>query len=286
MSAIVRPAEQGDVDSVVDLLFDNMSQKVPRERWRRLLDYPWRPADADLGRVAVDGDRVVGFLGLVYVDRPIGGHIERFCNICAWYLLKSHRGQGIGQQIQFSAVADPRMTYTIMTATAATGRAFATNSGFSVLDDKRYILRRDASVRRTIELIDDPDRIAPLLAPDDRNILEKHRPYNVKHLLARSGGEGCYIVMQIKRKGEDIDYHEVMYASDRRLLAETAPSIASALLPSDTAVLAIDPRFLAATPEWETEALRLPRWYRSARVEPANVDHLYGEIALLDLKLP
>ena len=286
MSVIVRPAEQGDIDAVVDLLFDNMSQKVPKERWRRLLDYPWRPADADLGRVAVDGDRIVGFLGLVYADRPIGGRIERFCNICAWYLLKSHRGQGVGQEIQFSAVADPRMTYTIMTATVATGRAFESHSGFQVLDDKRYLLRRDAGARRTIELIDDPDRIAPLLAPDDRIILEQHRPYNVRHLLARAGGEACYIVMQVKRKGEDIDYHEVMYASDGRLLREFAPSIANALLPSDTAVFAIDPRFLPEPSDWEAETLRLPRWYRSARVEPAKIDHLYGEIPLLDLKLP
>jgi hypothetical protein len=135
-------------------------------------------------------------------------------------------------------------------------------------------------------LTDDPDRIAPLLDPDDRIILEQHRPYKVQHLLARVGAEACYIVMQVKRKGADIDYHEVMYASEGRLLAETAPAIANALLPSDTAVLAIDPRFLPSTPDWETEPLRLPRWYRSARVEPAKIDHLYGEIPLLDLKLP
>lgn len=286
MSVIVRPAEQSDIDSVVDLLFHNMSQKVSKERWRRLLDYPWRPVDADLGRIAVDDGRIVGFLGLVYVDRPIGGRIERFCNICAWYLLKSHRGQGIGQEIQFSAVADPRMTYTIMTATAATGRAFASHSGFRVLDDTRYLLRRAAGAHRAVELLDDPDRIAPLLASDDRTILEQHRPYNVRHLLARAGGEACYIVMQVKRKGEDIDYHEIMYASDGRLLCELAPWIAGALLPSDTAVLAIDPRFLPTAMDWESEALRLPRWYRSARVEPAKIDHLYGEVALLDLKLP
>jgi len=286
MSVIVRPAEEGDVEPVVDLLFDNMSQKVPKQRWRRLLDYPWRPADADLGRVAVDNDRIVGFLGLVYVDRPIDGRVERFCNICAWYLLKSHRGQGIGQEIQFSAVADPRMTYTIMTATAATGRAFGANSGFKVLDDTRYLLRRRANARRMVELIDDPDRIASLLSSEDRAILEQHRPYNVRHLVARAGDEACYIVMQVKRKGEDIDYHEVMYASDGRLLREFAPAIANTILPSDSAVFAIDRRFLPETPDWESEALRLPRWYRSARVEPARIDHLYGEIALLDLKLP
>ena len=286
MSVIVRPTEEGDIDAVVDLLFDNMSQKVPKERWRRLLDYPWRPADADRGRVAVDGDRIVGFLGLVYADRPIGGHIERFCNICAWYLLKSHRGQGVGQEIQFSAVADPRQTYTIMTATAATGRAFGSNSGFQVLDDTRYLLRRRVGSDRSIELIDDAEEIAPQLASGDRVILEQHRRYNIRHLLVRSGDQSCYVAMQVKRKGEDIDYHEVMYASDWRLLGETAQALANALLPSDSAVLAIDRRFLTSEPHWERETIRLPRWYRSARVEPARIDHLYGEVALLDLKLP
>jgi GNAT superfamily N-acetyltransferase len=285
MSVIVRPAEEGDIDSVVDLLFDNMSQKVTKERWRRLLDYPWRPADANLGYVAVDGDRAVGFLGLVYADRPIGGRVERFCNICAWYLLKDYRGKGIGQRIQFGSVADPDMTYTIMTATLATGRAFGGNSDFKVLDDTRHVLRRRASSRSDRDLIDDPDRIEPLLSDGDKKILRDHRPYNVRHLLVRAGSDACYIVMQVKRKGEDIDYHEVMYASDQRVLEKSAQAIADTILPSDTAVFAIDRRFLPTALDWEVETIRLPRWYRSARVPPERIDHLYGEIPLLDLKL-
>lgn len=283
---VVRPAEEGDIEEVVDLLFGNMSQKVPKERWRRLLDYPWRPADADRGRVAVDGGRIVGFLGLVYADRAIGGHVERFCNICAWYLLKSHRGQGIGQEIQFSAVADPRQTYTIMTATAATGRAFAAHSGFEVLDDTRYLLRRRSGAAATVDLIEDPAGIATDLSSGDQTILDHHLPYNIRHLLVRVGGQSCYVVMQVKRKGEDIDYHEVMYASDWRLLGEGAQALANTLLPSDSAVLAIDQRFLSGERDWDREVIRLPRWYRSAQVEPGRIDHLYGEVALLDLKLP
>jgi GNAT superfamily N-acetyltransferase len=284
MSVEVRPAAVDDIDQIVDLLYGHMSQKITKERWRNVLDYPWRPADADHGCVAVDGGRVVGFLGLVYVDRPIAGRVERFCNICAWYLLKSHRGQGIGQRIQFESVIDPRMTYTIMTATAATGRAFGENSGFSVLDDSRYLLRRRAG-GTDVDIIDDPNTIAPRLSPGDRKLLVDHRPYNMRHLYVRAGEGSCYVAMQVKRKGDDIDYHEVMYASEPAFFANFGQALADTILATDKSVLAIDKRFLPQM-QWESETIRLPRWYRSASVPPALIDHLYGEVALLDLKLP
>jgi GNAT superfamily N-acetyltransferase len=286
MSVTVRPAEADDIDAVVDLLYGNMSSKVAKSRWRTLLDYPWRPADADRGRVAVDAGRIVGFLGLVYADRPIAGRAERFCNICAWYLLKPYRGQGIGQRIQFDAVRDPATTYTIMTATAATGRAFAGNSGFRVLDDSRYLLHRGSGGRIDLDLTDDPDSIGARISGPDRTILADHRACNLRHLLVHAGEARCYLVMQVKRKGEDVDYHEVLHASDLGALDTLAPALADSILPDDRAVLAIDRRFIARTPPWESETIRLPRWYRSSAVPPAAIDHLYGEVALLDLKLP
>ena len=288
MSVEVRPAVADDIDQIVDLLYGHMSQKLSPERWRNILDYPWRPADADRGCVAVDNGRVVGFLGLVYADRPIDGRTTRFCNICAWYLLKSHRGQGIGQRIQFASVADPAMTYTIMTATAATGQAFGTNSGFKVLDDSRYLLRRRTG---GADLEISEGAIGEKLAAQDRVLFEDHRPYNMRHLFLRAGGSSCYVAMQVKRKGDDIDYHEVMYASDQRFLAAHAQALADTILTGEKSVLAIDKRFVErflvpGAPAWESETLRLPRWYRSASVPPAKIDHLYGEVALLDLKLP
>jgi GNAT superfamily N-acetyltransferase len=282
MSIAVRPAETGDIDAVCELLHENMSGKISKERWRNLLDYAWRPVDAGRGMVALDGRRLVGFLGLVYADRPIDGRTERFCNICAWYLLKDYRGRGIGRKIQLASIADPNVTYTILTATAATGRAFAAY-GFQVLDAARYIARRGGAAA-DLEYINDRNAIEPLLDPISRNIFEAHRSFNLRHVLARAGGRSCYLVMQVKRKGDDVSYHEVLYLSDAAFFAEHVQGLANGLLDHGNSVLAIDKRFLAGSMPWETETLGLPRWYRS-HLGPAKIDHLYSEIPLLDLKL-
>ena len=288
MSVIVRPAERGDIDSVVDLLFDNMSQKVPKERWRRLLDYPWRPADADRGRVAVDGDRIVGFLGLVYVDRPIGGRIERFCNICAWYLLKiaSRAGHRPGNPVQRRR----RSAHDLHDHDGDRWRPGAPSrrtAAFRCSTIRAIMLRRSAGDAATVELIDDPDRIAPLLAPEDRTILEHHRPYNRqpspravrrRGVLHRDAGEA-------EGRGHRLSRGHVCErsAAPREIAPvdrQHAPPVRHRG-PCDRPAVSARPRRIG-----KARRIRLPRWYRSARVEPAKIDHLYGEIALLDLKLP
>jgi GNAT superfamily N-acetyltransferase len=283
MSVTVRAAEESDIAAVCDLLHANMSSKISRERWRNLLDYPWRPPDAPRGCVAIDGERVVGFLGLVYADRTLDGAVHRTCNICAWYLLRDYRGMGLGRRIRDASVADGGITYTILTATEATGRAFRA-AGFHVLDGERSIVRR-RSGGTEIEALDDQNAIAARLDGRERRILEEHRGYNVRHFLFRSGESASYVVLQVKRKGDDIDYHELLYSGDGGFLATHAQAIANTLLPSDRAVLAFDLRFVPDGSRFEREAMRLPRWYRSAAVRREAVDHLYSEIVLLDLKL-
>jgi GNAT superfamily N-acetyltransferase len=284
MTIVVRKATEADSVGVCELLYGHMSAKIAPERWRRLLDYPWRPAAADRGCVALDGDRIVGFLGLVYADRPLGGRSARFCNICAWYLLRDYRGRGIGREMQRLSLADPHVTYTILTATAETGRAFQTRGGFSVLDSERYLVRRRSAPPADLDVVEAPDQIAAALPAGEQAVLRDHEGYNLRHLLCRRGSDSCYVVMQVKRKGEGVLYHEVMHASEPGFLVAHAPALADAILPAEKSVLAIDRRFIPGAPGWDTETMRLPRWFRSP-LPAADVDHLYSEIVLLDLKL-
>jgi GNAT superfamily N-acetyltransferase len=285
VSVLVRPAGAADIDGVCELLHTHMSAKISMARWRGLLDYPWRPADADRGIVAIDAGRVVGFLGLVYADRPIDGRTERFCNICAWYLIKDYRGRGIGQAIQREAISDPSRTYTLVTATAGTDRAFR-GSGFQVLDAERYLLSRSGGSGAGLDHWEGVEAIEALLEPAERAVLHDHRGFNLRHLLFHRGGRACYVVMQVKLKGDAIAYHEVLHASDQGFLNAHAQAIADRLLPDDRSVFAVDKRLIDHQPGAEIERLRQPRLFASPRVPPAAIDHLYNEIVLLDLKLP
>jgi GNAT superfamily N-acetyltransferase len=285
MSVVVRPAGEADIEGVCDLLHTHMSAKIAKERWRLLLDYPWRPPDADRGCLAVDGERVVGFLGLVYSDRDIDGETHRFCNICAWYLLNDYRGLGIGQEIQRQSIADPRMTYTLVTATASTDRSFR-GTGFAVLDDQRYRLRRDAESGGGLKIFEGPEAVEELITPAERLILGDHRAYNLRHVVFRAADQSCYLVLQNRKQGADISYHQALYVGNPDFLGRHGQAMANLLLHPGKSLFALDRRFVPHPPGWPHEPIPQARLYRSARLRPEQIDNLYSEIALLDLKLP
>jgi GNAT superfamily N-acetyltransferase len=281
---MIRPASGDDIEQVVGLLASKMGAKISPDRWRRLFDYPWRPSDADFGRVAVDGDRIVGFVGMVYADRPISGRPERIVNICAWYLDKEHRGLGIGAELMRRATDDATATYTILTSSSKTLHILP-SIGYRVLDDQRRVWRRrrsGASAAVTIE--GDP---APHLRDSERRLLADHAGLPVTSVLVRASGGRFLAVMSPKVKAGGLRYWDLLHVSDVELFAATAQDVADALIgPDENAVLAADLRFIAANgPGGEYERFAVPRFFKSSRLGREHIDNLYSEVQLLDLKL-
>ena len=281
MSALVRPAQVGDVGAVVELLHTHMNAKITRERWARLLDYPWRPEGVERGWLVEDGGDVVGFMGTIYSDRVIGGAVRRFCDLSSWYLLADYRGDGTGDELLQSGMAQPGVTYQTMTARRATGRKIRA-LGFSVLDDSRSLFRPTAAPGG-LPVLRDLAAIRDRLDPAQRAVFDAHAGFDLHHAIVGD----TWLVWQRKLKGDAIAYHEILHASDPAFLSSHAPGIADGIVTGERGVLAIDTRFMAPGDDPGTvEAIRLPRWYRSADVAPRDVDHLHSEVILLDQKLP
>jgi hypothetical protein len=93
--------------------------------------------------------------------------------------------------------------------------------------------------------------------------------------------------LQVKKKQQDIAYHQLLHVDQPSLLARHAEAIATAILPKQQAVLAIDRRLLPIAPAGsEIEAIPQPRLFKSRRLRRHQIDNLYNEVLLLDQKFP
>ena len=286
MSLRIRPALPDDRDRVAALLHERMNPKIPHERWGRLFEYPWRPADApDCGRILEAEGRLAGFLGATYVDRDIGDRTERIRNMSSWYLLPEHRGRGVGRAMALDLTTDGEVTTTDLTATAQVHRLLLSHGAFRVLDEKRWLVRRgDRSGGVTLL---SGAALEARLGPTDRALVAHNAYPGVLAVGIEADTSMCLLLLQIALKGAGIAYHQLLYANAPEFLARHAHAVAHALLPEGPAVLAIDRRLLPGPLEdAETETIPQPRLYKSTRLMPAEIDNLYNEILLLDQKLP
>jgi hypothetical protein len=128
---------------------------------------------------------------------------------------------------------------------------------------------------------------APGLTDAERRILADHRGLGAQGHILDAGSEGrMLLVSYVKLKGEDIAHHEILHAGDRALFSRHVRAYANAVLPQEKAVLSLDSRFVVpGTPADCATALEINRYFRPAGLAAADLDFLYSEVLLLDLKL-
>jgi GNAT superfamily N-acetyltransferase len=292
----VRPATPADINPVCRLLHDKMSRRLAPARWRRLMTYGWLEKKPDLGRVAVAEGRVVGFVGMDHADRDVAGRRERVVNICAWYLDKDHRGRGLGAELMRQATEDEAMSYTILTSSSRT-LGLLDRIGYRILDqDRRLWSRRESpqgpaaaggGTGTPLEITRHPARILSRAGEQERRILRDHADLPIAPVLIADGKESCLAVFSVKKKGEAVTYFDALHIANPPFFAARAQAIADSLLPQGgKAVLAADTRLLGPHAAGGTvERLPVARYYKSTRLKPGDIDNMYSEVQLLDLKL-
>jgi GNAT superfamily N-acetyltransferase len=281
----VRPAVASDIETVCRLLHEQMNRRLLPERWRRITSYGWLEDKPDFGRVVDDGGRIVGFVGSVYADREIAGRRERVVSMSSWYLDKAYRGQGLGFELMGSATADDSATYTMITVSPR-NLAMLPKLGYRILDHDRHVWSASGRPAAGLEIEQDVARILARVAHGQRRMLQDHAELPVRPILISTAGGNCLAVFSVKKKGEDVTYFDVMHLSDPGFFAQHAQTIADSLLPPGKAVLAADRRLLAGhETDGIVEPILVPRYYKSQRLAPSEVDNLYSELLLLDLKL-
>lgn len=290
MSAEVRPAVSTDIDAICHLLHTKMNPKIPLARWYNLMNYRWTDEIPDYGRVVDYEGQVLGYCGMVYADRTIDRphtekRNERVVSMTSWYLDKSLRGKGLGAAMLIDCTSNTEMTYATLT-NSAKPLHIQEKIGFRVLEDHRFLWHKIKTPDPALTIVSETSEIIKKATEDQRRILKDMAEQPLKPLMFETDSMRSLLLLSIKRKHQEITWFDVMYASNFEHFTAYAQLLADALLEETQSVLASDGRFVVGKSSTaKKESLPVPRFYYSSRMEPHEVDNLYSELQLLDLKL-
>jgi hypothetical protein len=255
--------------------------------WRRLFSYQWQRDEEYCGLALKDGDKAVGFIGMIFSQRRINLRDEKFCNLTAWIVEKEYRSRSLSLLLPLFRMQD----YTITDLTPSRKVYLIEKKlGFKDLDAKCRILlplgRRLRQLKaREVFITHDTEEIEKLLSREHLRILYDHKPYQCSHLLVRANDDYCYIIFT-KCKRKRIPYAHIHYISNLNLFSLTYVRIRKTILKnSNSCFIMIDSRFVKTVnlPLSFCIPFRAPKLYLSSRLDPDQIDNLYSEIVLMNL---
>ncbi len=213
----------------------------------------------NIGIVAEDNGKIVGFHGHVCSSRPLGMRLERFVNFTSWYVLKEYRGQGLGSAMVRMAISEPDTTY--MVCSLSPKRVdFYKKLGLDVLETERFVWRRDGHEYDNLEFIVDVNQILMRANPAEAKVVEDHLGLDVTPILVSTRCTQCLLLLSITRKKDDVTYYDVLYRSNplcllpaREILPKRCSRTMSASLPQ----IAVLSRMTVPVPKWKSSSRRV-----------------------------
>jgi hypothetical protein len=280
MTVELTPITDADITAVADFLHTNLNNRVHAWAWARAMSVPWKVDAPNHGFMLRDGQRVVGAHLAFYSGRLVAGQVERFCNLGAWCVLPDFRFHSL--RLLKALLAQDGYHFTDL---SPSGSVVPLNIRlkFRTLDTSTALIPNlpwpPLSRRTSISV--DPEVIENTLTGPELDLYRDHAQAGaVYHLILLRGNESCYVMLRkVTRKKLPV-FAAILYVSNAGLFRR-------AILPL-TRHLLIHYHVLATLAELRIVKHRprpsvmlsapRPKMYRSATLEPAQVDDLYSEL--------
>ena len=278
------PITDADVAAVADFLHANLNNRVPPPTWVYAMSAPWKAEGPNHGFMLRDGQRVVGVYLAFYSERTVAGRAERFCNLASWCVLPDFRAHSM--RLLKALLAQDGYHFTDL---SPTGNVIPLNARlkFRFLDTSAALMPNLPwpTLPRRTKISADPDVIASTLAGAELELYRDHaQAAAARHLVLIRGGDSCYVMFREVRAGTLPVFATILHVSNPELFRRAAGPL--------TRYLLVRHRLLATLAELRTVRYRPrlslmlssplpPKMYRSASLEPAQVDDLYSELACI-----
>lgn len=277
--AILIPYSAEYKDRAIKMFDEFKSKKITYSIWARIFENPWRHEDEVPAYMMLEGEEIVGIIGLIYGHRLINGKEVKTCNLTSWIVKPEHRNESL-----LLVMAILRLKgYTLLNLTPSKNvRTLFQKIGFDKADTQEILflpIPNFKKVKSTSELVKNVDG----LNDNDKKIYLDHKDYGAKFLLSYDETEYC-LVVYTKRTKKGIPFNHIHYISNYNFFRKHYKKIIFDIFRKSCACLTmIDSRMLKN--ENYSGSIRVnylfPKYFKSSQLELDEIDSLYSEFVLL-----
>ncbi len=275
MAVELMPITDADIADVADFLRANMNPKVP---WDRACVPPWKVDAPNHGFMLRDGQRVVGVQLAFYSERLVTGRAERFCNLGAWNVLPEFRFHSL--RLMMAVLAQGSHHFTSFTPMDRTGAILA-RLKFRPLDTSAALVPNLPwpTLPGRTRISDEPDVIEKTLAGAELELYRDHaQALAVHHHVLIRGRDSCYIMYR-EAQSRGLLCAVLLHVSNPDLFHRALLPLTRHLLLRHRLVATLgELRIIGHRPRLSVKRNVGPKMYRSASLEPGQIDDLYSEL--------
>lgn len=280
----ILPVKKEDFNQVYPLLTQIPAPvTIPRETWQNLFERKWDAQVEPFGYVFLKDSEIVGYIGLITVQREINGQRHEIMDVTSWTVDKKYGGYAI--QMLFPFIRDQKRTLRCFTPAKSVDAIFR-KFGFEELSACLQIIPFWAISpgRHAFEITFDIEGHRQLLSKEGWQIYHDHRPFASEHFLIKKGQACCYVVAKRIFK-KRLPFLHVHYVSDKKLFASSIQKFVGTIcLRTKILGLIVFENCLGQEHLPGAIKKRMPSkpLFRSTDLKPENIDSLYSEYFLLN----
>jgi hypothetical protein len=303
-----------DQESIL-AMFNALDKSIPsHELKKRLFTKQFNCEENFYGIVIEDNNKIIAYLGLIFVHRKIQGEIHKFCNLTSFLIDPAYRGQKLTHRIIDEVIKLGDYTITAITPIPSLYNMYE-SKGLRKLSDYRTVFWNNGLRNKNWKIISDEKLIEQNLNSDNLQIYKDHSKFNCVNLVISDENEYLlitgkiynaqlrkfktgrvinyfdYFLRKVFKKSfldKKVDTLEIAFCSDYKILTKNFMEILSLISESihvEGLILREDIIDLNSLKWYKKNRFwRARQLYLSNKLEPHQYDTLYSEIFVLDLE--
>jgi hypothetical protein len=213
-----------------------------------------------------------------YSEHLIAGRVERFCNVSSWCVLPEFRFHSL--QLLKAVLAQDGYHFTNLTPTEKV-MSINTRFEFRSFDTSAALVPNLPwpSLPGRTRISADPDIIGSTLTGTELKLYRDHaQALAARHLVLIRVKDSCY-VMYREMRHKSVPFAAILHVSNPELFHRAVIPLTRHLLARHRLLATrAELRFIGHKPPLALKVASWPKMYRSASLEPDQIDDLYSEL--------